>query len=250
MIKLFKRQTPLQRLPFTTDMHSHVLPALDDGSPDMETSLQLIKGLYDLGIRRIVATPHIIGDLYRNTPENINAALDSTKAALKNAGIDMEIAAAAEYMLDDHFAKLLSSGTPLLTIQDKLILTEQSYATPTNNLEHIAFDIMADGYTPIMAHPERYNYYHQQYSYYHRLVELGFLLQVNYLSLTGYYGNAVAKAARYILKNKLASFVSTDLHHFNHLDALRKPVNLLLFEKFAGGVEVSLLRWSCDKMEF
>ncbi|MEI9958602.1 MAG: CpsB/CapC family capsule biosynthesis tyrosine phosphatase [Ferruginibacter sp.] len=87
-----------ETLPFATDIHSHILPGIDDGSPDIETSLQLIQGLYDLGIRKTIATPHIIGDLYRNTPQTIAAALAITKEACKNAGIDIEISAAAEYM--------------------------------------------------------------------------------------------------------------------------------------------------------
>lgn len=217
-------------LPFDTDIHSHILPGIDDGSPDVATSLQLIKGIYDIGIRQTIATPHVISDIYRNTPDTISAALDMVTAAVKEAGIDIKISAAAEYMLDDYFLKLIRTQTPLLTIYKNIILTEQSFATPNNNLNEIAFELMTAGYKPIMAHPERYAYYHGSYDSYSHLKDMGFLLQVNLLSLTGYYGKAVAKAAKYIFDNGLADLVGTDMHHQRHLDALQHPANLKLFE--------------------
>src|ERR1700749_2929412 len=115
-------------LPIQTDIHSHILPGIDDGSPDIETSLQLVKGMYDLGIRKAIATPHIMGDMYHNNPAIINAALEKLKLACAGAQINIELGAAAEYMLDDYFMKILKSNEPLLTIHKNIILTEQSYA--------------------------------------------------------------------------------------------------------------------------
>ena len=120
MFNIFKKKsvapTYSDKFPVTIDIHSHILPGIDDGSLDIETSLKLIKGLYDLGVRKSIATPHIIGDLYRNTPATIGAALEITKKACAEAGIDMELSAAAEYMLDDHFMELLRKKEPLLTL--------------------------------------------------------------------------------------------------------------------------------------
>ncbi len=219
-------------LPFQTDIHSHILPGIDDGSPDIETSLRLVKGIYDLGIRKTVATPHVISDIYRNTPDTINAALKLLRQACIAAEIDIEINAAAEYMLDDYFLKLIQDHSPLLTIHENIILTEQSYASSSNNLNEIAFAIMANGYRPIMAHPERYFYYHDDYSIYGHLKDMGFFLQINILSLTGYYGKPVARAAKYILENDLADFVGTDMHHDRHLAIMQKGENLELFKKY------------------
>ncbi|MEO5892435.1 MAG: CpsB/CapC family capsule biosynthesis tyrosine phosphatase [Ferruginibacter sp.] len=219
-------------LPFQTDIHSHILPGIDDGSPDIASSLKLVQGIYDLGIRKTVATPHVISDLYRNTPEIINAALEKLREATKEAQIDIEINAAAEYMLDDYFLKLLHEDAPLLSIHKNIILTEQSYASSSNNLNEIAFSIMTRGYRPIMAHPERYFYYHNNYESYGHLKDMGFFLQVNVLSLTGYYGKSVAKAARYILDNDMADFVGTDMHHDRHLNLMQKGDNLELFKKY------------------
>jgi protein-tyrosine phosphatase len=245
MFGFFKKKAPAEglhtELPVSTDIHSHILPGIDDGAPDLVTSLTLIKGLYKLGIRRTVATPHIIGDLYRNSPDTIQPALDVLKNACANEGIDIDITAAAEYMLDDYFIKLLRSDAPLLCIYKQYLLTEQSYATATSNLHEISFEIVSKGYQPIMAHPERYHFYHNDYEAYTHLKDMGFLLQVNLLSLTGYYGKAVAKAAKYIFENNLADFVGTDLHHFRHMAALQDAGNLALFHKYLSGRQYNVL---------
>lgn len=216
------------------DIHSHILPGIDDGSPDIETSLQLLRSLSDAGITRFICTPHIIGDMYRNTPQTINAALSKLKKAVYQSGLDVEIEAAAEYMLDDHFMELLRRQEPLMQLTKNYILTELSYATPPSKLEDISFEININNYQALMAHPERYPYYHRNYEAYNRLKELGFLLQVNLLSLTGYYGKTVAKAAKYILENNLADFVGTDLHHFNHLNVLTDSKSIEIFERYLG----------------
>lgn len=221
------------KFPFDTDIHSHILPGIDDGSPDIETSIMLVKGLYDLGIRKAVATPHIIADMYRNNPTTINAALDTLKKEVKKEGIDIEISAAAEYMLDDYFLKLLRTEK-LLTIHNNIVLTEQSYATPSGNLNEIAFELMTAGYRPIMAHPERYVFYQGRFDEFSRLRDMGFLLQVNLLSLTGYWGKGVTRAARYLFENNLVDLVGTDLHHDRHLHALQHPGHLQLFNTVLG----------------
>ncbi len=221
-------------LPFTTDIHSHILPGIDDGSPDIETSLQLIQGLYNLGIRKSVATPHIIGDLYRNTPQTIAAALEKTKIACSNAGINIELSAAAEYMLDDYFLELLQKKEPLLTLHKNILLTEISYTSTPENLPEITSGIIEKGYLPILAHPERYHYYQQNFNEYYKLKEMGFVLQINLLSLTGYYGKRAAKAAMFILEKDLATLVGTDLHHHNHLAALGDDKNRAIFENYIG----------------
>lgn len=238
MLKLFNRKKILPDYPgfswLSQDIHSHILPGIDDGSPDIETSLQLLRSLSDAGINKFICTPHIIGDMYRNTPEIINNALAILKKAVAQNGMQIELSAAAEYMLDDHFMELLHKKEPLLTLKKNYILTELSYATAPGNLEQISFEINTHQYQPLMAHPERYPYYHKNYDAYSYLKELGFMLQVNLLSLTGYYGKSVAKAAEFILKNDLADFVGTDLHHFNHLKVLTDAKSIEIFEKHLG----------------
>ena len=238
MLNLFSKKKPVPVYPgfswLSQDIHSHILPGIDDGSPDIATSLELLRSLHQAGIKKFICTPHVIGDMYRNTPETINNALAILKNAISQSGMDIEISAAAEYMLDDHFMELIRKKEPLLTLTKNYILTELSYSTSPNNLEQMSFEINTNNYQPLMAHPERYPYYHKNYAAYARLKELGFLLQVNLLSLTGYYGKTVAKAAKYILDNNLADFVGTDLHHSNHLSVLTDVKSIELFEKYLG----------------
>jgi tyrosine-protein phosphatase YwqE len=238
MFSLFKKKKPIlsnSYFPITTDIHSHILPGIDDGSPDIETSLLLVNGLMELGITRSIATPHIIGDMYRNDAQTIAVALKKLQEALSEKQIDFKVHAAAEYMLDDYFLELLQDQIPLLTLKDNIVLTEFSYAERPYNIEKMLFSIITEGYQPILAHPERYGYFHNDTKQYHHLKDIGFLLQVNLLSLTGYYGKPVAKAAAYILKNKLASFTATDLHHQRHMQALHNPTNRAIFEEVFNG---------------
>lgn len=236
MFNFFKKKeeenTSAGTLPVKVDMHSHILPGLDDGSPDIETSLRLVRELYKMGIRKSIATPHVIGDLYQNTPETIRAALKKLQDACAAEHIDIQLSAAAEYMLDDYFVRLLNEKSELLTIHGNIILTEQSYASPTGNLNEIAFELMKNGYKPIMAHPERYFYYHANFDHYNHLKDMGFLLQVNLLSLTGYYGPNVARAAKFLFKEDMVDFIGTDLHHDKHMKLLQKKDNQRMWQHY------------------
>lgn len=245
MFSFFKRKDKASSgsdyFPIKTDMHSHILPGIDDGSPDLKTSIELIKGLLALGVNKSIATPHIIGDMFRNNPETIGNALDALKKELVRQKINFDVSAAAEYMLDSYFYELLNKGNPLLTIRDKMILTEFSYASRPDDPGKLSFAIITAGYTPILAHPERYPYYYGNLKMIHHLADLGFLLQVNLLSLTGYYGKEAAKVSQYIIKNDLASFVGTDLHHDRHMQALSDSRNRELFRKLLSHREWNFL---------
>lgn len=243
MFNFFKKEkhssVPLE-FPVSTDIHSHILAGIDDGSPDIPTSLELVKGLYSLGYRRLVATPHVIGDFYRNNPVIINRELDRLKAACAEEGIDIQLSAAAEYMLDDYFLQLLRRKE-VLPVFGNYILTELPYSVMPMNVNEIVFEIITAGYTPILAHPERYFYYHRDPEEYFRLKELGFALQVNLLSAPGYYGAPVATSAKYIFENGLADFVGTDMHHLRHLQALKSRDTVALLNKYMQGKKYNIL---------
>lgn len=235
MLSIFKKKQAVDFFPITTDIHSHILPGIDDGSPDVETSVALVKGLKSLGFKRSVATPHIISDLYRNTPETIYAARDILRAELERQEIEYQVDAAAEYMMDTAFFDRIEKGESLLCVKDKLVLTELGWAAMPENPKQMSFTILTSGYTPILAHPERYSYLHGNFKAYHFLQDLGFLLQVNLSSLTGYYGAGAVKAAKYIIKNDLCSFLGTDLHHVKHLQLLNDGRKI--FEELLGDKE-------------
>lgn len=203
-----------------TDMHSHLLPGIDDGAKDMETSLQLIRGMKALGYQKLITTPHIIWDMYRNTPEIINDKLHQLRKTVKEEGINVEIYAAAEYFLDEHVEELLKRKQPLLTVSGNKVLTEFSMAFPSLNTKDILFEMEMQGYQPIIAHPERYIYLQQNKEFYRELKDMGCLFQLNILALSGHYGRSVKDLAEYLLKNGFYDFIGTDLHHSNHLEFL------------------------------
>lgn len=241
MFNLFKSKSSLEPddnyFPLQIDMHSHIIPGIDDGAQDVNASIELIEGLQKLGINRAIATPHIIGDLYRNSDETIEPALEILQQELKVRNNDFKVTAAAEYQLDDYFIQLLRAKVPLRTIKDNIILTEFSWLSRPEKVDEICFEILTEGYKPILAHPERYPYYHQEFSMYENLINKGFVLQLNLLSLSGYYGSAVAKVAKQLLKEGLISYIGTDLHHPQHLQALSDAKNRKHFKEILQGLE-------------
>ncbi|MEP7373410.1 MAG: CpsB/CapC family capsule biosynthesis tyrosine phosphatase [Chitinophagaceae bacterium] len=207
---------------FKTDMHSHLLPGIDDGAPDMEASIELIRGMSELGYKKLITTPHIIWDMYRNTPEIINEKLELVKEAVKKEGIDVEIHAAAEYFLDEHVEELLKKKEPLLAVSGNKVLTEFSMAFPSMNIKDALFEMSMQGYHPIIAHPERYIYLQQNKEFYRELKDIGCLFQLNLLSIGGYYGRSVKDLAEYLLNNDFYDLVGTDLHNFHYLEGLQQ----------------------------
>jgi protein-tyrosine phosphatase len=217
-----------------TDMHSHILPGIDDGSDSIATSIELIKGLKELGYSRLIATPHILWDMYRNTPDIIRRKLDEVRTAVQKEGIDIKIDAAAEYFLDEHVEDLLKIKEPLLTVCENKILVEFSMAFPAMNIKDVLFEMQMQGYQPIIAHPERYSYLMRNKEFYDELRDIGCLFQLNLLSLGGGYGKTVLELAQYLLKNNFYTLAGTDLHHDGHLHELGSPRIAAAFSK---GVE-------------
>jgi protein-tyrosine phosphatase len=209
----------------SVDMHSHLLPGLDDGLQTIDQSLTFIKQLKDLGYKKLICTPHIFFDMYPNSAETILPKLDLIRNELAKAGIEIQIEAAAEYMIDHEFEKLVDSEEQLLTFgEKKYILVEMSYLAPYPDFEKVIFNLQIKGLKPIFAHPERYAYLHNQPGKYERLIELGCDLQVNLLSLSGFYGKEVKKSAELLFKKKMVSFLATDMHHERHMALLKELV--------------------------
>lgn len=209
------------------DVHSHLLPGIDDGSPDSETSLELIKGLQDLGFSRFVTTPHILWDLYKNDTASITKAHDELHQSLRAAGSSVNIRSAAEYYLDEHVDELLEKQEPLRTIKDNWVLVEISFVAPPYDLTEKLFNLQIKGYKPVLAHPERYSYFSSDKSIYDELKDQGCYFQLNILSLTGYYGKVPQELAQYLVKKNYVDLLGTDLHHKRHLDALRSSFSVM-----------------------
>jgi protein-tyrosine phosphatase len=229
MFGLFKKKEKLREITFDyssvqVDMHSHVLPGIDDGAQTPEESIVLIKSMIELGIKKIIATPHVMIDYYRNTPETINNALSILKEALVKEGIDIVVEAAAEHYFDETFDERVEQDN-LMTMGDKQVLFELSFISKPPNLIEVVQKLIKKGYRPILAHPERYPY--MTVDELRMIRSWGCRLQLNTISLVGYYGSETRKIAEALVDHELIDFISSDMHHPRHAaalkDALRTP---------------------------
>lgn len=200
------------------DIHSHILPGLDDGSKDMQDTKNMLQAYHEMGVKKIIATPHILKGSYPNRKETILPAFERVASELKELNIITN--AAAEHMLDEDFEQMLKEGK-LLPLKDHYMLVEMSYFQKPVNLKEIIFNMEHKGYTPVLAHPERYNFI-KTIEEYRDLKKIGCLFQLNLLSLSKHYDPKVQKKADLLLKNDLYNFTGTDAHHEEHLKKLKE----------------------------
>lgn len=226
MFSFFKRRKPISKsLSFIgADMHNHILPGIDDGSPDLDTSFQLIDTLLELGYQKFVCTPHILLEIHPNNKTTISNAWHQLTNGLNSKGLEVPVEFAAEYMLNFEFDELLENDN-ILSFGNKQVLIEMSYAVESPNIREAIFTLQTRGYKPILAHPERYPYYFHRFEHYEHLIDAGCDLQLNLLSLTGYYGKPIKNVAEKLVEKDLISWVGTDLHHHRHLGALMQLSN-------------------------
>lgn len=213
-----KNDTPAE-LFFHTDIHSHIIPGIDDGSPSAEVSAKLINRMKSWGLTRIIATPHVTESTFENTPQTMDAAMDELKAELNAQGIDIDLSHSAEYRLDDLFNREFADGN-IVPYPNDFLLVENSFIQEPWGLDETLFNLKVKGYNTILAHPERYSYYHDKKERYKKLHNDGTLFQVNLLSLAGHYGRDVRRAAEFLIKNQMVDFIGTDLHNERHADAI------------------------------
>ena len=198
-------------------MHSHILPGLDDGAPDVATSLRLIAGLGDLGFRKCFATPHVMADLYPNTPPRIAYALMEARAEARARGSSMRLGAAGEYFLDEGFPERLDRGE-VLALPGRRVLVEWS-ALGASPYVTLGLDRLRErGCVPVIAHPERYGDY--GVGAWRELRSGGCELQVNLTSLVGAYGRRGREMAGALLTEGLVDFGGSDCHDLRQLTTL------------------------------
>ena len=205
------------------DIHNHILPGIDDGSPSVEESITLINGLKALGIHNSVSTPHVMAGVHNNTPETIKGAHGKLTEHLKANAVDFKLNFSAEYMIDDQIDQWIQADK-LCLIADKYMLIEMSYLSESKALFNVIKDIQDRGYQPILAHPERYNYYHNNFKIFEEIKQAGCYLQLNLLSISKYYGENVKTCALTLIRAGMYDFVGTDMHHTRHLEALKAVV--------------------------
>ena len=224
MLKWFlnKKEKACEVLDFSvlkTDIHSHFIPGIDDGAPDMEASITLIKKMQELGFSKVITSPHVMSDFYQNSSEIILNGLADVRAELKVQNINMEIEAAAEYFIDYEFEQKIGKEK-FLTFGDNYILVELSFMEAPKNLFDIIFKLQLEGYKVVLAHPERYAFFTMDD--YEELVNRGVLLQINWLSIIGYYSPQIEQKTKDLISADMVSFIGSDCHNMNHAELYKK----------------------------
>lgn len=206
------------------DIHSHLLPGIDDGAKTIADTNLLLSELSNIGVSQFITTPHIISSVWDNTKESIEAKHKETVSLLEKEGKKVALRVAAEYMMDSFFFDTIKKETPLLTLKDNYVLVEMSYLNAPLQLYDVLFELQIAGYKPVLAHPERYLFYYNNFKEYHKLKKAGCLFQLNLLSTVGYYGKEVATLTEKLLANEMYDFVGSDVHHENHIKAFSTKI--------------------------
>ncbi len=216
-----KKSKEPNKLFFHTDIHCHVIPGIDDGSPNVEKSVELVRRMKAIGLTRIIATPHVTESTFENSPEIMDSSMNELNAALQAADVNVNLSHSAEYRLDDHFKREFAAGN-LVPMPNNYLLVENSFIQEPWGLDGLLFDIKVKGFTPILAHPERYSYYAVHRDSYKKLHETGTLFQVNLLSLASHYGKDTRRVAEYLIENEMVDFIGTDIHNSAHIDQIER----------------------------
>ncbi|MEQ9467808.1 MAG: CpsB/CapC family capsule biosynthesis tyrosine phosphatase [Ekhidna sp.] len=207
--------------PLEVDLHSHIIPNIDDGSQSVADSIEMILSLKKLGYKKIITTPHI-HPRYPNTPEVIMAGYHLIQDEIRKRSIEMEVEVAAEYFVDEVFSEKLERGDRILSFGDKYVLVESSFVNKPFFFESVMFDLISQGYKPVLAHPERYEFLEGRITWLEELKDTGVLLQVTIGSIGGYYGSEPEKLGRTLLKKNMVDFLGSDMHRMRHLAFLEK----------------------------
>lgn len=206
-----------------TDVHSHFIPGIDDGADTLDTSLELLTGMTELGYKKVITTPHVMSDYYRNSSDTIRRGCDQLREAAREKGIALEIECAAEYYLDMEFVQLIKQKD-ILTFGDKYVLFELPFLNEPPNLAEVVFELQMAGYKPVLAHPERYAYWHLDFEKYQTMQDKGVILQLNINSLTGHYSPEVKKVAQKLVNEEMIQLLGSDCHHKGHIGLLQHAV--------------------------
>ncbi len=213
------------------DIHSHLLPGIDDGSQSMEETLSLVKAFYELGYRKLVTTPHVMSDIYRNTPAIISGKLTDVRHALSDASIEVDIEAAAEYYLDESLISAVHSDEPLLTFGDRYLLFETNFLSEPLHLKEFIFQASTRGYKLILAHPERYAYLHHDMDKVEDLLNRGVQFQINISSITGLYSKPVRQLAVRLIEKGWVHWLGSDCHQAHHVELIREALSSKYMKK-------------------
>ncbi|MBB1139228.1 tyrosine-protein phosphatase [Myroides sp. WP-1] len=217
------------------DIHSHLIYGIDDGAQTIDDTRMIITSMRDLGFKQAIATPHTTPLVWENTREGILNQYQKVQEELPKESSDISLRVASEYMMDETLLPHIENKD-LLTLKNDYVLVEMSYMNPPIQLMDILFQLKSSGYDIVLAHPERYNFYHQNTAMYKKLKKAGCYFQMNLLSVTGYYGKHVLEAANFLLSNGLIDFVGSDIHHAKHVRGFDAKVEVKGVEFFTQAI--------------
>lgn len=203
------------------DMHNHLLPNVDDGIRTLDETIHCLRQYAEWGVRRVISTPHISQDYYPNTADKLLQLVPQVQQAIAEANLPIDFTVAAEYLLDEQFDHLLRTDQLLSFGKSQYVLIETGWAAPPRQLSDWLFALQVKGYTPVLAHPERYRYYQTEPHLLKNIRAQGCLLQLNLMSLTGRYGSKTKQFAQALLQENCISLVGSDLHRETDLDVLQ-----------------------------
>jgi len=205
------------------DVHSHFIPGIDDGAQNLEQSMELLRAMRELGYRKVITTPHSMADGYKNTPEIILGGLEKLRAEVAREGLDITVDAAAEYYLD-HELEQRVMRKEVLTFGDRLLLFELPFISEPQVLLSVVFQMQTQGYRPVLAHPERYAFWYNDFTKYQRLKERGVLFQLNLVALSGAYGPQAKQLAERMIDEGFYELLGSDCHNMNHVQAIHNTL--------------------------
>ena len=231
MLNWFRKKNVVSENPIRTDIHSHLLPGLDDGVQSFEDAEEIILRFIKAGYKKLITTPHIMSDAYRNTPVGIRARLAELKEYLKSKNIGIEIEAAAEYYLDEVFIKHVETDQELLTFGKRLLLFETNFMTEPLQLKEFIFMATTKGYQLVLAHPERYIFLQNDLAKAEDLINRGVYFQINTSSLTGYYSREAQRTAYKLIDKRWVHFVGSDCHSLQHIQLLEEAQTSRYYQK-------------------
>ena len=212
------------------DMHSHLIPGIDDGTQTIEESLEIVRTFKDLGYKKIITTPHIKAGSFDNTSQIIRSGATELQAAILSNKIDIEFEVGAEYYFDYSLLEKIEQND-ILSFSDGHVLVEYSFHQPPMGHKEMIYAMQMKGYKPILAHFERYPYYHGSTLEAEKLRDRGVKIQVNILSLFGHYGPQIQKQASLLIKNNQVDLLGSDCHRLQHLEIFRENINNPLLHK-------------------
>lgn len=217
-------EMPIMRL--QTDLHSHILPGIDDGAQNLDESLQMVEAFIAQGYTKIITSPHIHAERYRNTRNSIENAYHQLQEGIQANNLNLSVEYTAEYHFDNEFLALIKKDDIISFGSERYVLVEFSFNLPPVGVDRVFNLLTEKGYQPVVAHPERYEYWHGNASLFERLRGIGYLFQSNIHAAAGAYGVIPQRIFQMLAKNGWIDFLGSDAHDARSVSLLSQSIEL------------------------